>query len=146
MLQLFSYHVMFITFLHVLIFPLIKNFHLGKKDPRDIHLNHRVLDLILWSTCWRNSCWLVVKHVNSIPSTCKTIRIDVRPKCIDDLEKPNRSYLVAIVLSMRYKRYLTILSAKPILFEHDKNKKRQTIYASLDKHDHKYSYMEGLEL
>ena len=72
--------------------------------------------------------------------------IDVRPKCIDDLEKPNRSYLVAIVLSMRYKRDLTILSSKPILFEHDKNKKRQTLYASLDKHDHKYSYMEGLEL
>ena len=71
---------------------------------------------------------------------------DVRPKCIDDLEKPNKSYLVVFVLSMRHKRYLTILSSKPILFEHDKNKKRQTLYASLDKHDHKYSYMEGLEL
>ena len=71
---------------------------------------------------------------------------DVRPKCIDDFEKPNKSYLVAFALSMRHKRYLTILSLKPILFEHDKNKKRQALYASLDKHDHKYSYMGGLEL
>ena len=38
---------------------------------------------------------------------------DVRPKCIDDLEKSNKSYLVAFVLSMRHKRYLTILSSKP---------------------------------
>ncbi|KAL4598719.1 hypothetical protein ACB092_11G078100 [Castanea dentata] len=47
---------------------------------------------------------------------------DVRPKCIDDLERPNRSYLVAFVLSVRHEIFLTILSSKPILFEHDKNK------------------------
>ncbi|KAK7852553.1 hypothetical protein CFP56_038584 [Quercus suber] len=54
---------------------------------------------------------------------------DVRPKCIDDLERQNRSYVVAFVLSVRYENSLTILSSKPILFEHDKNKKRQTLYA-----------------
>ena len=53
----------------------------------------------------------------------------VRPKCIDALERPNRSYLVAFVLSVRYERFLTILSSKPILFEHGKNKKRQNLYA-----------------
>ncbi|XP_075645223.1 helicase sen1-like [Castanea sativa] len=53
----------------------------------------------------------------------------LRPKCIADLERPNRPYLVAFVLSVRYKRFLTILSSKPILFEHGKNKKRQTLYA-----------------
>ena len=53
----------------------------------------------------------------------------VRPKCIDDLERPNMSCLVAFVLSVRYERFLTILSSKPILFEHGKNKKRQTLYA-----------------
>ena len=41
----------------------------------------------------------------------------------------NRSYLVAFVLSVRYERFLTILSSKPILFEHGKNKKRQNLYA-----------------
>ena len=42
--------------------------------------------------------------------------------------RPNRSYLVAFVLSVRYERFLTILSSKPILFEHGKNKKRQNLY------------------
>ena len=53
----------------------------------------------------------------------------VWPKCIDDLERPNRSYLVAFVLSVRYERFLTILSSKPNLFEHGKNKKRPNHYA-----------------
>ena len=68
----------------------------------------------------------------------------VRPKCIDDLERPNRSYLVAFVLSVRYERFLTILSLKPILFE--QQEETDSLCSSLDKHDHKYSYMEGLEL
>ena len=34
---------------------------------------------------------------------------DVRPKCIDDLEKSNKSYLVAFVLSMRQKIFDNII-------------------------------------
>ncbi|XP_075645219.1 helicase SEN1-like [Castanea sativa] len=54
---------------------------------------------------------------------------DVRPKCIADLVSPNRSYLVAFVLSVRQESCMTILSSKPILIKKDKNKKRETLYA-----------------
>ena len=53
---------------------------------------------------------------------------DVRPKWIADLVSPNRSYLVAFVLSVRQESCMTILSSKPILFKKDKNKKRETLY------------------
>ena len=43
--------------------------------------------------------------------------------------KPNRSYLVAFVLSVRQESCMTILSSKPILFAKDKNKRRETLYA-----------------
>uniref|UniRef100_A0A2N9F0I4 Helicase ATP-binding domain-containing protein n=1 Tax=Fagus sylvatica TaxID=28930 RepID=A0A2N9F0I4_FAGSY len=54
---------------------------------------------------------------------------NVRPKCIADLETTNRSYLVAFVLKVKEDHYLRILSSKPILFEEDKNKRRETLYA-----------------
>ena len=65
---------------------------------------------------------------------------NVRPKCIADLETTNRSYLVAFVLSVKdlteeedltekEDKLLRILSSKPILFEEDKNKRRETLYA-----------------
>ena len=54
---------------------------------------------------------------------------NVRPKSIADLETTNRSYLVAFVLRVKEDHYLRILSSKPILFEEDKNKRRETLYA-----------------
>jgi senataxin len=54
---------------------------------------------------------------------------NVRPKCIADLETTNRSYLVAFVLTVKEDQFLRILSSKPILFEEDNNKRRETLYA-----------------
>ena len=54
---------------------------------------------------------------------------NVRPKCIADLERPDRSYVVAFVLNVKQERYLTILSSKPILFEEHNRKIRKILYA-----------------
>jgi hypothetical protein len=54
---------------------------------------------------------------------------NVRPKCIADLERPDRSYVAAFVLNVKQERYLTILSSKPILFEEHNRKIRKILYA-----------------
>jgi hypothetical protein len=54
---------------------------------------------------------------------------NVRPKCIADLERPDRYYVVAFVLNVKKERYLTILSSKPILFEEHNRKIRKILYA-----------------
>ena len=55
---------------------------------------------------------------------------DARPKSIEDLDRPNRPYLVAYVLKAKPDNTLRILSSKPILAEGQQvNKKRETLYA-----------------
>jgi hypothetical protein len=55
---------------------------------------------------------------------------DVRPKSIEDLDRPNRPYLVAYVLKAKPDNTLSILASKPILAEEQQvNKKRETLYA-----------------
>jgi hypothetical protein len=55
---------------------------------------------------------------------------DVRPKSIEDLDRPNRPYLVAYVLKMKPDNTLILLASKPILAEEQQvNKKRETLYA-----------------
>ena len=48
---------------------------------------------------------------------------DVRPKCIDDLDRPTRPYLLALVTGMDFDdpNKLQILLSKPIMFDADKD-------------------------
>ncbi|RVW94661.1 putative helicase MAGATAMA 3 [Vitis vinifera] len=66
--------------------------------------------------------------------------IDVRPKCISDLNRPKRSYIVASVVAKPVRDpdepppeedTCTVLSSKPIEFEQnmETNKKRETLFA-----------------
>ena len=65
---------------------------------------------------------------------------DVRPKCISDLNRPKRSYIVASVVAKPVRDpdepppeedTCTVLSSKPIEFEQnmETNKKRKTLFA-----------------
>ena len=54
---------------------------------------------------------------------------DVRPKYIEDLDRPNRPFLVALVQRVREDNTLTILASKPILSEEQENKKMKNLYA-----------------
>ena len=54
---------------------------------------------------------------------------DVRPKYIEDLDRPNRPFLVALVQRVREDNTLTILASKPILAEEQENKKMKNLYA-----------------
>ncbi|KAK4551022.1 hypothetical protein RGQ29_032600 [Quercus rubra] len=53
---------------------------------------------------------------------------NVRPK-YNDLDRPNRPFLVAFVQKVKDDNILTILASKPILAEDQGNKKRETLYA-----------------
>ncbi|GKC57826.1 putative P-loop containing nucleoside triphosphate hydrolase [Tanacetum coccineum] len=49
---------------------------------------------------------------------------DVRPRCVDDLKRPNKSYLIALVLSMKVNKSvckLLVLSSKPINSDYNGN-------------------------
>ncbi|KAL4593874.1 hypothetical protein ACB092_M008500 [Castanea dentata] len=54
---------------------------------------------------------------------------DVRPKYIEDLDRPNRPFLVALVQRVKADNTLTILASKPILAEEQENKKMKNLYA-----------------
>ncbi|KAL4593865.1 hypothetical protein ACB092_05G294900 [Castanea dentata] len=54
---------------------------------------------------------------------------DVRPKYIEDLDRPNRPFVVALVQRVIDDNILTILASKPILAEEQENKKKKTLYA-----------------
>ncbi|KAM3749893.1 hypothetical protein ACB098_05G220000 [Castanea mollissima] len=54
---------------------------------------------------------------------------NVRPKYVEDLDRPNRPFLVAFVQEVKNNNILKILSSKPILAEEQENEKRETLYA-----------------
>ena len=54
---------------------------------------------------------------------------DVRPKYIEDLDRPDRPFLVALVQRVKEDNTLIILASKPILAEEQEDKKMKTLYA-----------------
>lgn len=55
---------------------------------------------------------------------------DVKPASVEDLDRPNRSYVVAYVQWVREEgSILSILSSQPILVEEQKSKDKETLYA-----------------
>ncbi|KAF5466228.1 hypothetical protein F2P56_016175 [Juglans regia] len=56
---------------------------------------------------------------------------DVKPESVEDLDRPNRSYVVAYVQWVREGGLLalSVLSSQPILVEEEKSKNKQTLYA-----------------
>ncbi|KAF8398737.1 hypothetical protein HHK36_014595 [Tetracentron sinense] len=53
---------------------------------------------------------------------------DVRPTCIEDLNRPQRSYLLALVTRREYNTII-IQSSKPIEFEEGMQKRRESLFA-----------------
>ncbi|KAM4102400.1 hypothetical protein ACB094_05G219800 [Castanea mollissima] len=54
---------------------------------------------------------------------------DVRPKYIEDIDRPDRPFLVALVQRVKEDNTLIILASKPILVKEQENKKMKTLYA-----------------